>query len=177
MWPIMSSCSGVMRAVGDLDPHHLVVAALALAVDAVVQAEDPEDVLVELAGQVAGELLLELLDVGELALDRSHAAASAASLAGQKSDRGDQDSPVVTNPIGPINIPDLPDHLCGLSTSEFAPSDRTNRGRGSAGPEQLGDLEGQVERLAAVEPGVAHRLVAVVEVAVEELARRRRGTR
>ena len=34
-------------AVRHLDPHHLVVAALALAVDAVVQAEDAEDVLVD----------------------------------------------------------------------------------------------------------------------------------
>ena len=50
--------------VGDLHPHHLVVAALALPVDAVVQAEDAEHVLVELAGQVAGQLALELLDVG-----------------------------------------------------------------------------------------------------------------
>ena len=35
--------------------------------------------------------------------------------------------------------------------------------------EQLGDPEGQVERLAAVEAGVAHRLVAGVEVGVEDL--------
>ena len=57
---------GGQAAVGDLHPHHLVVAALALAVDAVVQAEDPEDVLLEVAGEVAGELRLELGDVGEL---------------------------------------------------------------------------------------------------------------
>ena len=55
------------RAVGRLHPHHLVVAALALAVDAVVQPEDPEHVLGELAGEVALELLLELGDVGGLA--------------------------------------------------------------------------------------------------------------
>ena len=73
MWAIMSSCSGVIAAVGHLDPHHLVVAALALAVDAVVEAEDPEDVLVDLAGEVAAELHLELLDVGELAPGRSPA--------------------------------------------------------------------------------------------------------
>ena len=42
------------RAVGHLDPHHLVVAALALAVDAVVQPEHPEDVLGEVAVEVAG---------------------------------------------------------------------------------------------------------------------------
>ena len=52
------------RAVGHLHPHHLVVAALALAVDPVVQPEDPEGVLLEVAGEVAGQLLLELLDVG-----------------------------------------------------------------------------------------------------------------
>ena len=51
MWPSMSSCSGVTTPYGHLDPDHLVVAALALAVDAVVQAEDPEDVLVEVAGR------------------------------------------------------------------------------------------------------------------------------
>jgi hypothetical protein len=50
-------------AVGDLDPHHLVVSALALPVDPVVEPEDAEDVVVELAGQVQGELRLELLDV------------------------------------------------------------------------------------------------------------------
>jgi hypothetical protein len=66
MSAIMSSCSGVIAAVGELHPHHLVVAALALAVDAVVQAEDPEDVLVDLAGQVAGQHPLELVDVGDL---------------------------------------------------------------------------------------------------------------
>ena len=53
-------------AVRDLHPHHLVVAALALAVDAVVQAEDAEDVLLDLAGEVLGEDRLELLGVGEL---------------------------------------------------------------------------------------------------------------
>jgi hypothetical protein len=42
-------------AVGQLHPHHLVVAALALAVDAVVEAEHPEHVLVDLAGEVAGQ--------------------------------------------------------------------------------------------------------------------------
>jgi hypothetical protein len=40
------------------------VAALALAVDAVVQAEDSEDVVVELPREVARQLLLELGDVG-----------------------------------------------------------------------------------------------------------------
>ena len=51
-------------AVGRLDAHHLAGAALALAVDAVVQAEDAEDVLGQIAGQVALELALELGDVG-----------------------------------------------------------------------------------------------------------------
>jgi hypothetical protein len=54
---------GRHRAVGDLDPHHLVVAALALAVDAVVQAEDPEAVLLDLPAEVLLEQALELLDV------------------------------------------------------------------------------------------------------------------
>ena len=53
------------RAVGRLDADHLVVAALALAVDAVGQAEDLEDVLVDVAGQVAGQATLELADVGD----------------------------------------------------------------------------------------------------------------
>ena len=52
------------RAAGRLDADHLVVAALALAVDAVVEPEDAEDVVVELAGEVARQLLLELGDVG-----------------------------------------------------------------------------------------------------------------
>ena len=57
-------------AVGHLHPHHLVVAALPLAVDPVVQPEDPERVLLEVAGEVPGELLLELLDVGtDLGID------------------------------------------------------------------------------------------------------------
>ncbi len=51
---------------GHLDPHHLVGAALALAVDAVVQPEDPEHVLADLAGQVLGDGTLEPLDVALL---------------------------------------------------------------------------------------------------------------
>jgi hypothetical protein len=47
------------------------VAALALPVDAVVEAEDPEGVLLEVTAQVAGELDLELLDVGRASPDRS----------------------------------------------------------------------------------------------------------
>jgi hypothetical protein len=54
------------RPVGDLHPHHLVVAALALAVDAVVQPEDPEGVLVDRALEVTGQHRLELLDVSQL---------------------------------------------------------------------------------------------------------------
>ena len=57
---------GQHAAPRDLHPHHLVVPTLALAVDAVVQAEDAERVLVDLAGQVLGEDRLELLGVGEL---------------------------------------------------------------------------------------------------------------
>ena len=63
-----SSCSGVICPVGDLDPHHLVVAALALAVDALVQPEDAEHVLFDLAREVLGDGLLEdgqlLVDLG-----------------------------------------------------------------------------------------------------------------
>ena len=57
---------GQHAAPRDLHPHHLVVPTLALAVDAVVQAEDAECVLFDLAGQVLGEDLLELVGVGEL---------------------------------------------------------------------------------------------------------------
>ena len=65
MWASMSSCSAVIDAVGDLDPDHLVVAALALAVDAVVQPEDPEDVLVAARRRgSAASMALELGDVG-----------------------------------------------------------------------------------------------------------------
>ncbi len=60
------------RAVGELDPNHLVVATLALAVDAVVEPEDPKGVLVHLPGQVICQQPLELLDVGRgLGVDRS----------------------------------------------------------------------------------------------------------
>jgi hypothetical protein len=51
---------GNERAVGDLDPHHLVVPALALAVDALVQAKDAKDVLVDLAGDILADAFLEL---------------------------------------------------------------------------------------------------------------------
>ena len=68
---------------GDLDPHHLVRAALALAVDAVVQAEHPHHVFRYLPGLVAHQHPLELVDVGLLGrvdyrgvvdLDRDHRA-------------------------------------------------------------------------------------------------------
>ena len=51
---------GDERAVGNLHPHHLVVPALALAVDALVQAEDAEHILLELAGEVLPDAFLEL---------------------------------------------------------------------------------------------------------------------
>ena len=51
---------GLDPAVRDLHPHHLVVAALALAVDALVQAEDPEDVLVDLAREVLRDAVFEV---------------------------------------------------------------------------------------------------------------------
>ena len=51
---------GLDPPVGDLHPDHLVVAALALAVDALVQAEDPEDVVVDLAGHVPPGAVLEV---------------------------------------------------------------------------------------------------------------------
>jgi hypothetical protein len=56
---------GLERPVRDLHPHHLVGAALALAVDAVVEAEDAEGVLVHGAGLVLGQHPLELLNVCE----------------------------------------------------------------------------------------------------------------
>ena len=168
---------GQRGAVRDLDPHHLVVAALSLAVDAVVQAEDAEDVLVEVPGEVAGELVLELLDVGELrwidlALQHQRPSQIRPRRSGFTS---------VTNPIGLINIPAGPtvsdfERAGGRSCARIRVQNPLGR-LGSAGPEQFGDLEGQVEGLAAVEAGVAHRLVAVVEVAVVESPRRRRGTR
>src|SRR5205807_2181968 len=54
---------GLDGAVRHLDANHLVVAALALAVDAVVQPEDAEDVFLELALEVQVEVALELGDV------------------------------------------------------------------------------------------------------------------
>ena len=72
---------GVGDAGGDLDPHHLVGAALTLPVDAVVQTEHPHHVLRYLTGLVADQHPLELVDVGLLGgidycgvvdLDRDH---------------------------------------------------------------------------------------------------------
>ena len=72
---------GVGDAGGDLDPHHLVGPALALSIDAVVQAEHPHHVLWYLTGLVADQHPLELVDVGLLSgvdyrrivdLDRDH---------------------------------------------------------------------------------------------------------
>ena len=57
---------GLDLAVRDLHPHHLVEAALALAVDALVEAEHAEDVVVDLAGEEAARAVLE---GGELLLD------------------------------------------------------------------------------------------------------------
>ena len=51
------------RAVGHLDPHHLVVPALALAVDALVQSEDAEHVLLDLAGDVLPDAFFELVEL------------------------------------------------------------------------------------------------------------------
>ena len=77
MWPLFSGtqrsitsanvsiCSGVMPPNGQLDADHLDV-GLALAVDALLQAEADELVL----GRVAGEVLLRLVvEIVELALD------------------------------------------------------------------------------------------------------------
>ena len=133
-------------AVGHLHPHHLVVAALALAVDAVVQAEDPEGVLLEVAGEVPGELLLELLDVGtDLGVDLTLQHGWRRGILSRR-------------------INNAPKPESGRSTF---PLDIGARARQRL--EQLGHPEGQVEALAAVEAGVAHRLVAVVEVGVEDL--------
>ena len=72
---------GMGDARGDLDPHHLVGAALALSVDAVVQTEHPHHVFRYLTGLVADQHPLELVDVGLLGgidhrgvvdLDRDH---------------------------------------------------------------------------------------------------------
>ena len=57
---------GRHRSVRHLDADHLIGAALALAVDAVVEAEHAEHVLGHLARLVAAELLAELGDVGHL---------------------------------------------------------------------------------------------------------------
>ena len=59
---------GLDAPVGDLHPYHLVEAALALAVDALVQAEHPEDVVVDLTGDEPAGAVFEaaklLLDLG-----------------------------------------------------------------------------------------------------------------
>ena len=59
---------GLDLAVRDLHPHHLVEAALALAVDTLVQAHHPEHVVVDLAGDEPASTVFEgaelLLDLG-----------------------------------------------------------------------------------------------------------------
>ena len=58
------------------------------------------------------------------------------------------------------------------ATSTISSSARTVAGsvrRGRCVRIELGDAEREVEALAAVEPRVAHRLVAVVELGVEDL--------
>ncbi len=68
----MSRCSAVDAAVRDLDAQHLGAAALALAVDAVVQAEDPEGVLVDTAVEVLGDGALEDVElVGDDRFERA----------------------------------------------------------------------------------------------------------
>jgi hypothetical protein len=57
---------GQQPAPRNLHPHHLVVPALALTVDAVVEAEDAEGILLDVTGEVLGEDGLELVGVGEL---------------------------------------------------------------------------------------------------------------
>ena len=47
-----------------LNADHLVMSALALAVDAIVETEHAENVVVELPRQITGELHLEFGDVG-----------------------------------------------------------------------------------------------------------------
>ena len=65
---------GLDRPVRHLHADHLVLAALALAVDAVPEPEDTEDVFLEVAREIAHEHLLELLDVRELlGVDRPRA--------------------------------------------------------------------------------------------------------
>ena len=59
MYANVSSCSAVMRPCGILTRSICVAAALALAVDAVVQAEDAERVLVDAAVEVLGDGALE----------------------------------------------------------------------------------------------------------------------
>ena len=52
------------RPVGSLDPDHLVMAALTLAINAVVQAEDAKDVVFKFTSEVASELNFKFCDVG-----------------------------------------------------------------------------------------------------------------
>ena len=54
------------RAGRQLDPHHLVGAALTLAVDAVIEPQYPKDVLPDVAAEVLGYGQLEAFDVALL---------------------------------------------------------------------------------------------------------------
>ena len=170
---------GVDRAVGHLDPHHLVVAALALAVDAVVEPEHPEGVLVDPAGQVVRQQPVELLDVGRgLGIDDS-------GLHGTSQPK----MTVIINFCGFLfsgpAIPRLcemdamtvhrvpypgvcrPVRFCGLLDRPSIRGRRSTTEPSAA--QQVGDLEGQVERLAGVEPGVAGGGVAQLQLVLEDL--------
>ena len=70
---------GLDGPVGHFDADHLVVAALALTVDAVVETEEAEGVFLELAVQIQVELRSELLDISSgcgVDLPDEHAATS-----------------------------------------------------------------------------------------------------
>ena len=174
MWASMSSCSAVIAPYGRLDAHHLAGAALALAVDAVVQPEHPEHVLGQVAGQVALELTLELGDVGcALGVDLSlqhRGLTGAGDRPASPPGRWEMPTDSVRNDCTPFLIRQLRNRR---AIPPAAPS-WSNRAPGAvrsdrSATEQIGDPEGQVERLAGVEAGVAHRLVAGAQVGVEDV--------
>jgi hypothetical protein len=96
------------RTVRGLDPHHLVATTLALTVDAVVEPEDPEGVLLQPPGEIGLQHPFELDDVGfELGRDVT-------------GEDGNGHRPLLSVPIGLVNFSAVRPPF-GALTSRSAP--------------------------------------------------------
>ena len=109
------------RAGGQLDADHLVRPALTLAIDAVVEAHHPKDILLDLAGEVLLDCLLEAFDVTLLL---------GVEIARGGDDRGDSHGePPGLNPTSPVNFivncsgrPTTCDELLPRRLTDYSPA-------------------------------------------------------